>query len=452
MNSFHELQDALREYVSGRGWIAPTNVKNLSIGLAAEAGKLLADIQWLDEDDLDNLSLAQRNALTGHLAKLTIMLARLSDVLDIDSLESAHELHRTAPIQLGPDIRPVASPPKPDDSETSPNGERTEDPEGDTNSNSIDDSQETNDWSMRALVESDFSHTKLRHAKFVQADLQRSTFRYSDLTNATFVGANLRSADFTGAHLFDANFTNADLTDADLTGAYIDGANFLGARQSGAKLPKRTSTAPPADRVTETPNSVEHVEESGEDKSPAPEDSLASEVESDGQDDHPRAGPDYRGQRLVNNNFSYRKLQDANFAGADLRQSVFRNSDLTGATFKGATLQMANFQGARLVNSDFTNADLRGANLSRADTSGATFDGARLDDAKLNANASAQRPEPRRANQDERKAKKPKKKSSQKRAHSPRPSAGRYRDLPTISSCAACGRPIDAVSGKCGCT
>lgn len=318
MNSFHELQDALREYASGRGWIAPTNVKNLSIGLAAEAGKLLADIQWLDEDDLDNLSLAQRNALTGHLAKLTILLARLSDVLDIDSLESAHELHRTAPIQLGPDVRPVVS--------------------------------------------------------------------------------------------------------------------------------------PPYDRATETPNSVENVQEHGEDKSPAPGDSLASEVESDGQDDRPRAGPDYRGQRLVNNNFSYQKLQDANFDGADLRQSVFRNSDLTGATFKGATLQMANFQGARLVNSDFTNADLRGANLSRADTSGATFDGARLDDAKLNANASAQRPEPRRANQDERKAKKPKKKSSQKRAHSPRPSAGRYRDLPTISSCPSCERPIDAVSGKCGCT
>ena len=452
MTNFHELQDALREHATGRGWTAPTTAKNLAIGLAAEAGTLFADIQWLDEDDLDNLSLEQRNELTGHLAKLTILLARLSDVLDIDLLESAHELHRTSPIQLGPNNRPGASPPRPDNSETSPNAERTEESEGNTNGTSIDDPHDTNDWSMRALVESDFSHRKLRDAKFVQADLKRSTFRYSDLTNATFVGASLRSADFTGAHLFDANFTNADLTDADFTGAYIDGANFRGARQSGAKLPKRATSPRQDDRATESLSNVEHVDEHGEDKSPASDDSLASEVDSDGQDDHPRAGPDYRGQRLVNNNFSYRKLQDANFDGADLRQSVFRNSDLTGATFKGATLQMANFQGARLFNSDFTNADLRGANLSRADTLGAIFDGACLDDAKIDAKSSARRSEPRTSNQRGTKAKKPKKKTSQKKPHSPRPWPARYRDLPTISSCAACGHPIDVTSGKCGCT
>jgi uncharacterized protein YjbI with pentapeptide repeats len=96
-------------------------------------------------------------------------------------------------------------------------------------------------------------------------------------------------------------------------------------------------------------------------------------------------------------------LQEANLAGAVLRDGSFKRADLSGADLSGADARRAKFvstvlhgtilDGAKLVRADLTNADLRdaslkqadltGAKLFRANLRGADLSGARLDDADL---------------------------------------------------------------------
>jgi NTP pyrophosphatase (non-canonical NTP hydrolase) len=56
------------------------------MALAAEAGELLAEFQWLtaDESMFERLSSEQRNAIEMEVADVMIYLVRLCDVLQID--------------------------------------------------------------------------------------------------------------------------------------------------------------------------------------------------------------------------------------------------------------------------------------------------------------------------------------------------------------------------------
>ena len=61
------------------------------MALAAEAGELLAEFQWLttDESMLERLSSEQRNAIAMEIADVMIYLVRLCDVLQIDLVRAA---------------------------------------------------------------------------------------------------------------------------------------------------------------------------------------------------------------------------------------------------------------------------------------------------------------------------------------------------------------------------
>jgi NTP pyrophosphatase (non-canonical NTP hydrolase) len=61
------------------------------MALAAEAGELLAEFQWLttDESMLERLSSEQRNAIEMEIADVMIYLVRLCDVLQIDLVRAA---------------------------------------------------------------------------------------------------------------------------------------------------------------------------------------------------------------------------------------------------------------------------------------------------------------------------------------------------------------------------
>ncbi|WP_304186738.1 pentapeptide repeat-containing protein, partial [Phenylobacterium aquaticum] len=70
-----------------------------------------------------------------------------------------------------------------------------------------------------------------------------------------------------------------------------------------------------------------------------------------------------------------RRLNEADFTGADLTGSIFIGGDLTRAAFYCATLAKCDFRNARLLR-----ADLRGASFA-----GARLGGAMLDEADLRA-------------------------------------------------------------------
>ena len=86
--------------------------------------------------------------------------------------------------------------------------------------------------------------------------------------------------------------------------------------------------------------------------------------------------------------FSYKELQDANFAGARLTQADMTVTVLTRANLAGANLAHANMFGTTITNGNLSNADLTNTNLSGswllgANLSGATMSGTVLSGARM---------------------------------------------------------------------
>lgn len=91
MSEVEDLQKKIRSFAELRAWGVFHTPKNLSMALAAEAGELLAEFQWLtpDESALEGLSLAQKNAIEMEIADILIYLVRLCDVLHVDLIQAA---------------------------------------------------------------------------------------------------------------------------------------------------------------------------------------------------------------------------------------------------------------------------------------------------------------------------------------------------------------------------
>ncbi len=81
------LVEELRRFATERDWEQFHSAKNLAMALAGEVGELLAEIQWIEADDLrsrletdDEL----RESFGNELADVFIYLVRLADVAGID--------------------------------------------------------------------------------------------------------------------------------------------------------------------------------------------------------------------------------------------------------------------------------------------------------------------------------------------------------------------------------
>lgn len=78
------LQKRLAEFASERDWEQFHSPKNLAMALAAEAGELVEEFQWLTEDESGNLDATKKQAVAYELADVLIYLLRLADRLDVD--------------------------------------------------------------------------------------------------------------------------------------------------------------------------------------------------------------------------------------------------------------------------------------------------------------------------------------------------------------------------------
>ena len=85
------LKERLVEFRDQRDWEQFHSPKNLAMALAAEAGELLAEFQWLTEEQSAEARLDGdlRNRVTGELADVTIYLVLLADKLGIDLIKAA---------------------------------------------------------------------------------------------------------------------------------------------------------------------------------------------------------------------------------------------------------------------------------------------------------------------------------------------------------------------------
>jgi dCTP diphosphatase len=85
------LAARLRDFAARRNWERFHSPKNLAMAVSAEAGELLAELQWLSEDESRRSAMSedQLAAVSEEIADVFIYLVRLADVLDLDLVAEA---------------------------------------------------------------------------------------------------------------------------------------------------------------------------------------------------------------------------------------------------------------------------------------------------------------------------------------------------------------------------
>jgi dCTP diphosphatase len=86
-----DLRDDLRRFVRARDWEQFHSPKNLSMGVAAEAGELLEIFLWLTADESRALDDAQREQLKQEIGDVMIYLTLLADQFDLDPVTCARD-------------------------------------------------------------------------------------------------------------------------------------------------------------------------------------------------------------------------------------------------------------------------------------------------------------------------------------------------------------------------
>lgn len=92
MPDLQQLTTRVRDFARARDWEQFHTPKNLSMALAGEVGELLAELQWLTDEQAAGVMDAEDAArrVRGEVADVFIYLVRLADVLGIDLLDAAN--------------------------------------------------------------------------------------------------------------------------------------------------------------------------------------------------------------------------------------------------------------------------------------------------------------------------------------------------------------------------
>jgi len=85
------LAERLRRFAAERDWEQFHSPKNLAMALVGEAGELVAEFQWLSEEQSAAPDDAQRARIRAECADVLNYLVRLADKLDIDLIAAANE-------------------------------------------------------------------------------------------------------------------------------------------------------------------------------------------------------------------------------------------------------------------------------------------------------------------------------------------------------------------------
>jgi len=91
MSDFEAIKVRIRKFAADRDWDQFHSPKNLSMALAAEAGELLEQFQWLTEEQSKSVSADKLLSIREELADIQIYLIRLADKLSIDLAEAVEQ-------------------------------------------------------------------------------------------------------------------------------------------------------------------------------------------------------------------------------------------------------------------------------------------------------------------------------------------------------------------------
>jgi NTP pyrophosphatase (non-canonical NTP hydrolase) len=90
LTELDRLRGQLQQFAAAREWDQFHSPKNLAMALAAEAGELLENFQWLTEEQSRNPSPEALAAASDEIADVLLYLVRLSDKLGIDPVAAAN--------------------------------------------------------------------------------------------------------------------------------------------------------------------------------------------------------------------------------------------------------------------------------------------------------------------------------------------------------------------------
>ncbi len=91
MDHLEQLRLDLRAFAAERDWGQFHTPKNLAMALAAEAGELLEQFQWLTPEQSAQLDDARRAAVRDELADVLLYLVMLADRVGVDLAQAALE-------------------------------------------------------------------------------------------------------------------------------------------------------------------------------------------------------------------------------------------------------------------------------------------------------------------------------------------------------------------------
>jgi dCTP diphosphatase len=90
--TIESVRDRLREFAVARDWGKFHTPKNLAMALGGEVGELLAEMQWLTDDQVHE-KLADpetRDGVEEEFADVFLYLVQLADICGVDLIEAAH--------------------------------------------------------------------------------------------------------------------------------------------------------------------------------------------------------------------------------------------------------------------------------------------------------------------------------------------------------------------------
>jgi dCTP diphosphatase len=91
MDKLEELKAQLQGFADERDWDQFHSPKNLSMALSVEASELVECFQWLTEEQSQNLSPKQYQAVVDEIADVQVYLLRLAAKLDVNILEAVEQ-------------------------------------------------------------------------------------------------------------------------------------------------------------------------------------------------------------------------------------------------------------------------------------------------------------------------------------------------------------------------
>ncbi len=80
-DSISALTARIQDFVDAREWRKYHSAKDLSLGIAAEAGELLQHFVWQQEDQIEARVAARRDEIASEIADVGILLFELADNL-----------------------------------------------------------------------------------------------------------------------------------------------------------------------------------------------------------------------------------------------------------------------------------------------------------------------------------------------------------------------------------